>query len=78
MKKIGEFVYNFINDGGWITCLVLAFFGVLFSVIAIYGKLGFNLTRFLLADLPLFGFCGWALYKGVYCMIRDHKDIFGL
>lgn len=78
MKKIGEFVYDFINDGGWITCLVLAFFGILFSVIAIYGKLGFNLTRFLLADLPLFGFCGWALYKGVYCMIRDHKDVFKL
>ena len=76
MKKIAKYVFDFINAGGWRCVLVLGFFGIVLSVIALYGKCGFDWFRFIFADIPLFLFCIWALYNGVYKIIKNNKEIF--
>lgn len=58
MKHIGKFVYAFINNGGWRCVLILGGIGIALSIIAMYGKCGFNWIRFIFADIPLFTFCG--------------------
>lgn len=75
MKRFARFVFNFINDGGWRCVLILGGIGITLSVIAMYGKCGFNWIRFIFADVPLFAFCGWALYS-VYKLIKNNKDVF--
>lgn len=70
INKTCRSVYDFIMDGGWISCLVMGGLGLLCAVVSLYGTLGFNWIRFLFADIPLFSFCGWALYKGVYVRIK--------
>lgn len=76
MKKLAKLIYDFVNDGGWRCILALGFFGIVIAIIAMYGKCGFNWIRFILFDLPLFSFCGWAIYNGVYKVIKNNKDIF--
>lgn len=75
IKRLGFKIYCWINDGGWISCLVMGFLGLLCAVVSLYGTLGFNWVRFLFADLPLFSFCGWALYNGIFKRIKNDNSI---
>lgn len=75
MKKISYLVYNFINSGGWRVVIFLGVIGIVLCIIAIYGRCGFDIGRFIIADLPLFFFCGWSLYR-VYKLIKNNKNIF--
>lgn len=73
---VGTKVYNFIHNGGWLACLVLAFLGIAMAVIAYYGKNGFSWISFILFEFPLYVFCIWALYQGVYKPIKRHPEYF--
>ena len=73
MKLISKFVYNFINSGGWRVVIILGFFGLVTTITAMYMRCGFDWWRFILADLPLFSFCGWALYR-VYKIFKISKN----
>lgn len=73
--KIGDKIVRFINNGGWRDCIALGIAGIVLTIIAIYGRCGFNIWRFIFTDLPLFSFCGWALYKA-FKLIKDNPDIF--
>ena len=75
LNKAGEQLHKFISNGGWITILVFAFFGILFAVVGHYGTMGFNWKWFLFFELPLYAFCGWALYK-VFKLIKHNPDVF--
>ena len=75
LSKAGEQLHKFISNGGWISILVFAFFGILFAVVGHYGTMGFNWKWFLFFELPLYAFCGWALYK-VFKLIKNNPDIF--
>ena len=75
LRKAGEQLHKFISNGGWISILVFAFFGILFAVVGHYGTMGFNWKWFLFFELPLYAFCGWALYK-VFKLIKNNPDVF--
>lgn len=74
-KLIGEKIHRYISNGGWISILVIAFLGILMAVVGYYGTAGFNWKMFVFAELPLYAFCGWALYK-VFKLIKDNPDTF--
>lgn len=61
-KWIGEKVYNFVNNNLGLV-LGVAAGGIILAIIGHYGILGFYLGWFLLFELPLYLFCGWAIYK---------------
>ena len=63
-KWIGEKVYNFVNNN-LVLVFVLAGIGIVFAVIGHYGTMGFNWKWFLFFELPIYLFCGWAIYKTV-------------
>nr|DAW31207.1 MAG TPA: hypothetical protein [Caudoviricetes sp.] len=75
-KYIAEPIYKWINSGGWLHILALGLLGIVCTILAIYGRFGFNIWRFIFADIPLFGFCAWALYQCVYKTIKNNKEIF--
>ncbi len=77
-NRAGLFVYDFINQGGWAFCILLGGMGIAISLFAMYYCFEFRWLRFIFFDVPFLLFCGWALYKCVYCTIRDNKDIFKL
>lgn len=63
-KWIGEKVYNFVNNN-LVLIFVLAGIGIVFAIIGHYGTMGFNWKWFLFFELPIYMFCGWAIYKTV-------------
>ncbi len=63
-KWIGEKVYNFVNNN-LVLIFVLAGIGIVFAIIGHYGTMGFNWKWFLFFELPIYLFCGWAIYKTV-------------
>lgn len=75
LTKIGEVLHKGISSGGWVAALVFAFFGILFAMVGYYGEVGFNWKMFLFAELPLYVFCGWALYK-VFKLIINNPNVF--
>ena len=75
LNKAGEQLHKFISNGGWLSILVFAFIGIVLAIIGYYGTVGFNWKMFVFAELPLYAFCGWALYK-VFKLIKNNPDIF--
>lgn len=63
-KWIGEKVYNFVNNNLGLV-FALAIVGIILAVVGHYGTCGFHLGWFLFFELPLYIFCGWAIYKVV-------------
>ena len=63
-KWIGEKVYNFVNNN-LVLIFVLAGIGIVFAIIGHYGTMGFNWKWFLFFELPIYLFCGWAIYRTV-------------
>lgn len=63
-KWIGEKVYNFVNNN-LVLIFVLAGIGIAFAIIGHYGTMGFNWKWFLFFELPIYLFCGWAIYKTI-------------
>ena len=77
--RMGNVVCTFIEkEGGWLICLILAFFGIALGIIGFYATHEFSWKWFLFLHLPLYVFCIWALYKGVYKPIKRNPDLFKL
>lgn len=77
--KFGEKFYNkftdFLTNGGGYALFIIALFGIALAVISHYYLLGFNLMWFLFFELPLYIFCGWALWKAYLMYKRTLDDI---
>jgi hypothetical protein len=43
---------------------------IVMAIIGHYGTMGFNLKMFLFFELPLYIFCGWALYTALKIFIK--------
>lgn len=71
--KFGEFLHKHFEDFTKPFVLTLAFFGITFAIVGHYGTMGFNLKWFLFFELPLYLFCGWALFK-VYKLYKMTKQ----
>ena len=73
--KFGEFLHTHFEDFTKPFVLTLTFFGILFALIGHYGTVGFNLKWFIFFELPLYLFCGWALYKTykLYRLIKNYE-----
>ena len=39
LQKIGLPIYNFINNGGWITCIIVGILGILLSMVGMFSTL---------------------------------------
>jgi hypothetical protein len=66
MKKYKRIILAGIISGLFIN-------GIIYSVIAYYMKVGFNLKSIILFDIPLYVFIGWAIYKGIYKHIKRYE-----
>lgn len=55
--------------------LGLAICGIISACLAYYLKVGWNPLMFFTWDLPLYAFCIWALYKGVYKTLKKQNII---
>jgi hypothetical protein len=75
LNKAGQQLHKFISNGGWLSILVFAFIGIALAIIGYYGTVGFNWKMFVFAELPLYAFCGWALYN-VFKLIKNNPDVF--
>ena len=68
-KNLGDKFYNnfteFLKTGGGYFILAVALVAIAMAVISHYYLLGFNLMWFLFFELPLYIFCGWALWKAL-------------
>lgn len=77
--KFGEKFYNkftdFLTNGGGYALFIIALFGIALAVISHYYLLGFNLMWFLFFELPLYIFCGWALWKALRIYNQTLADI---
>lgn len=73
LKKLNKTIHNFIKNGGWITVLMIAFFGILSAVVSHYSLMGFNWKWFVFFEMPLYGFCGWAFYN-VFKTIKKFQN----
>ena len=72
IKKFGRKLHKFITEGGWITILMLAFFGIASAIVSHYSIMGFNWKWFVFFEMPLYVFCGWAFYN-VFKTIKQFK-----
>lgn len=77
INKIGGFLVNHFEDFTKYIVCALAGTGILCAIIGHYGKLisehQFSWGWFLFFDIPLYIFCGWALYKA-YKMYKNAKQ----
>lgn len=63
MKKFLEYIKNH-TDGIFIgVVFTVAILGIIAAIIGHYATAGFSLGWFLGLDLPLYVFCGWALWQ---------------
>jgi hypothetical protein len=71
-KYIGLPLKRWIEDfGGLEVIMVLGAIGIICAIIGHYGTLGFNWKFFVFFELPLYGFCGWAIWN----IIKMYKHI---
>ena len=61
--KFGEFLHNHFEDFTKPFVITLTIIGIICAVVGHYGTMGFNWKWFVFWELPLYLFCGWALYK---------------
>jgi hypothetical protein len=73
IKKFGRKLHKFITEGGWITILMLAFFGIASAIVSHYAIMGFNWKWFVFFEMPLYVFCGWAFYN-VFKTIKQFRN----
>lgn len=80
-KNIGDKFYlkftDFLNTGGGYVLFVIALVAIAMAVVSHYYLLGFNLMWFLFFELPLYIFCGWALWKALKIYnqtLKDHEN----
>lgn len=79
LKKLGDKFYfnfnDFLKTGGGYTLFVIALVAIAMAVVSHYYLLGFNLVWFLCLELPLYIFCGWALWKALKMYNQTLADI---
>lgn len=78
-KNFGDKFYlkftDFLESGGGYTLFVIALVAIAMAVVSHYFLLGFNLMWFLFFELPLYIFCGWALWKALKTYNETLADI---
>lgn len=72
-EAIGEKLHNFIKNGGLLTILMIAFFGISSAIVSHYAIMGFDLKWFIFFEIPLYTFCGWAFYNIFKTIKRINK-----
>ena len=85
LQKIGLPVYNFINSGGWITCIIIGIFGIIMSMAGMFSTLiniyksGEDATLVFVGsvDLIVLAVLVFSSIKIVE-LIKNNKDIFNI
>ena len=78
MKLITEKFYNAFNKflteyGGMSVIFILAVLGIGCAIVGFHGTTEFNWKWFAFFEIPLYVFCGWALWKA-FKMYKDFMD----
>lgn len=81
MKNFGLWLNNtWLGKGVRVLCekytiliFLIAFIGIAMAIVGHYGTVGFDWWWFLFFDLPLYLFCGWAIYKAIKLYIKVRK-----
>lgn len=82
IKRFSRSLSDWINNGGWITCCILGFIGIILSLTG----MGMSLISLAKEDLTCFFIClvidlivlGVAVFgiSGIIKIIRNNKDLF--
>ena len=85
LQKIGLPIYNFINSGGWITCIIVGILGILLSMVGMFSTLiniykegdYFTLVFVGSVDLIVLIVLVFSSIK-IAELIKNNKDIFNI
>ena len=78
MKNLNDKLYNAFNkfltdmEGGYLIFGV-AIVAIIFAIIGFHGTTPFNWKWFVFFEIPLYGFCIWALWQA-FKMYKGHLD----
>lgn len=53
------------SEGGGYALFIIAVVAIVFAIIGFHGQHKFNIWWFIFFELPLYIFCGWALWKAL-------------
>jgi len=56
---------KFLNNGGGYALFIIAVVAIVFATIGFHGQHKFNIWWFIFFELPLYIFCGWALWRAL-------------
>lgn len=80
-KKLNETSYgkftDFLTEGGFYIIFVIALVAMSLLMLGFYGKHGFDWRWFAFFHLPLYIFCGWALWQTLkmYRKMKKNKQL---
>lgn len=75
LEKFHEKFTRALNEGAGYSLFALAIVGIIFAIIGFYAVNGFSLVWFLCLHLPLYTFCGWALWQAFKMYQGTLKEI---
>lgn len=66
---------DFLANGGGYVIFAIGLVAIIFAIVGFYGQHGFDWRWFVFFHLPLYIFCGWALYETMKMYNKTLKDI---
>lgn len=66
---------DFLENGGGYVVFLIGLIAIIFAIVGFYGTHGFDWRWFVFFHLPLYIFCGWALWNAMKMYNNTLKDI---
>jgi len=66
---------DFLENGGGYVVFLFGLVAIIFAIVGFYGTHGFDWRWFVFFHLPLYIFCGWALWQAMKTYNKTLKDI---
>lgn len=80
LQKFQEKFTEALNEGAGYPLFLFAVVAIIFAIVGFYAVNGFSLVWFLCLHLPLYIFCGWALWKAFRAYqntLKERRDVYG-
>lgn len=65
---------DFLTNCGGYVIFILALVAIIFAIVGFYGTHGFDWRWFVFFHLPLYIFCGWALWQAMKMYNKTLKN----
>ena len=66
---------DFLTNGGGYVVFLIAVIAIIFAIVGFWGTHDFDWKWFVFFHVPLYGFCGWALFEAMKMYKRTLNDI---